>query len=261
MITTWSKGDVEAGMSEDLLLETEKQVNQHPWWHARAKLTVSLLRRAEVYPPARVLDAGCGWGLMLKHLEHHAYPTVGLDISRHILERIDRPGRDLIEADLTQSLPDGVELFDAVLALDVIEHLDDDRAVVADLGRLVKPGGVVIVSVPALPALFSEFDEVQGHRRRYVPETLKLAFEDTALVIDEIHWWGGWMVPILRHSRKRSRAGSNTSPAEIYRAYLTLPSWPVRLVLRFFFYLDHYRTLFGKARKGTSLFVVAHRPE
>ena len=122
MITTWSKGDVEAGMPEDLLLDVARLVNGHPWWHARAKLTVSLLRRAQVHPPARILDAGCGWGLTLRHLEKHAYPTVGLDISRQALERIDRSDRDLIEADLTQAFPTDVEPFDAVLALDVIER-------------------------------------------------------------------------------------------------------------------------------------------
>ena len=68
------------------------------------------------------------------------------------------------------------------------------------------------------------------------------------------------MVPLLRRRRKRPRAGSDQSPPEIYRAYLTLPSWPARPVLRLFFYLDHYRTLFGNARTGTSLFAVAHRP-
>lgn len=260
MITTWSKGDAEAGMPEALMLDVATLVDRHPWWHARARLTVALLRRAQVHPPARILDAGCGWGLTLDHLEKHAYSATGLDISRQALERIDRPGRALIEADLTRNLPADVEPFDAVLALDVIEHIDDDQAVVARLGRLVKPGGVMIVSVPALPALFSEFDTVQGHRRRYLPETLALAFEDTPLVIDAIHWWGGWMVPLVRRRRRRPRAASDQSPAAIYRAYLTLPPWPARLVLPLFFYLDHHRTVSGKARTGTSLFAVAHRP-
>lgn len=259
MITTWSKGRVDEGMPEDILLDVARQVDRHPWWHARAKLTISLLRRARVQPPACVLDAGCGWGLTLTYLERHGYRPVGLDISRRILERLDRSGRTLIEADLTRPLPTGIEPFDAVLALDVIEHVDDDQAVVARLGRLVKPDGVVIVSVPARPDLFSEFDAVQGHRRRYVPETLGLAFEDTGLVIDAVHWWGGWMVPLLRRRRKQTHADADRSPAEVYRSYLALPSWPARPVLRFFFDLDHYRTLFGNARTGTSLFAVARR--
>ena len=67
-----------------------------------------------------------------------------------------------------------------MLALDVIEHIDDDRAAVARLGSLARPGGIVIVSVPALPELFTEFDRIQGHRRRYLPETLRAAFAAAA---------------------------------------------------------------------------------
>ena len=66
-----------------------------------------------------------------------------------------------------------------MLALDVIEHIDDDRDAVSKLGQLARPGGVVIVSVPALPEFFTEFDEIQGHRRRYLPETLQATFPDS----------------------------------------------------------------------------------
>ena len=62
----------------------------------------------------------------------------------------------------------------------MIEHLDDDAAALASLGRLVRPGGTLIVSVPALPELFSEFDQVQGHRRRYQPDDLRAAFDAPA---------------------------------------------------------------------------------
>ena len=123
-------------------------------------------------PPARVLDAGCGWGVTLAMLERRGYRAVGLDVSQRTLAQLDRerPGRELIEADLSRPIPAAVEPFDAVLALDVIEHLDDDRAVVERLGRLARPsGGLVVVSVPARPELFSEFDRIQGHRRRYDP--------------------------------------------------------------------------------------------
>ena len=74
-----------------------------------------------------------------------------MDISRRSLELLDRPGRQLVEADLAQPLEHVALTSDAVLALDVIEHLDDDRAVVARLATLVRPGGAVIVSVPATP--------------------------------------------------------------------------------------------------------------
>ena len=175
MIEVWSSGNPDEAMDESILAELSRQVRRHPWWRARAALTRSLLKKRAVHTPARVLDAGCGWGSTLLMLENAGYHATGLDLSRRALHQLDaeRPGRRLIEADLSQNLPvSATPDFDAVLALDVIEHLDDDRAAVARLARLVRPGGWLILSVPALPQLFSEFDAIQGHRRRYMPASL-----------------------------------------------------------------------------------------
>ena len=142
MIATWSVGRADRHMDEAILVELGDLVRRHPWWQARARLTVALLEQMGVSPPARLLDAGCGWGVTLDALERRGYRPTGLDVSRRILEQLDRPGRELIEADLTRPWPVADQpRFDAVLALDVIEHLDDDRAAVARLGELVRPGG------------------------------------------------------------------------------------------------------------------------
>jgi SAM-dependent methyltransferase len=260
MIVTYSRADRPDFMPEEILTDLSATIGRHPWWVARARLTLALLAELGVRPPARVLDAGCGWGVTLDRLERHGYRATGLDVARSVLERLDRAGRTLIEADLTADLPDDAGGFEAVLALDVIEHLDDDRAAVARLARLAMPGGVVIVSVPALPELFSEFDALQGHRRRYRPETLRAALADSGLVIERVLWWGAWMVPLLRRQRRRPRALPGESPAASYRRYLALPPWPVPLALRAAFALEQRRALRGRLRTGTSLFAVARRP-
>jgi SAM-dependent methyltransferase len=200
MITTWSTGHADDNMAEDILVEQAGLIRHHPWWQARARLTQMLLGRLGVPAQARVLDAGCGWGVTLATLEQHYAHVVGMDISPRVLEMLDRerPGRRLVQADLTRRLPDGLETFDVVLALDVIEHIDNDRAAVERLGQLTSPGGVVIVSVPALPEMFSAFDRIQGHRRRYLPETLRQAFVETGLDVERTFWWGAWLVPTLR---------------------------------------------------------------
>jgi SAM-dependent methyltransferase len=259
MIFTWSSGS-DDGMSQDILTELAGLISRHPWFQARAKMAVAVLESINIRPPARVLDAGCGWGLNLEALARHGYQVAGLDVSRRALERLDRPPRRLIEADLTQPLPPGVETFDAVLALDVIEHLDDDQAAVSRLAALARPGGAVVVSVPALPELFSEFDAVQGHRRRYLPETLRQAFAASGLVVERILWWGSWMVPLLHRQRRRPRGSSGELPADIYRRYLSLPPWPAPLALRVAFAWDQRRTLRGASQSGTSLFALARRP-
>lgn len=261
MITTWSSGDPAQTMSEDILTDLAPLVAAHPWSQARAKMAVAVLKRMGVHSPARVLDAGCGWGITLAALEKAGYQATGLDVSRRSLELLDAPGRTLVEANLAQPPPSDAPLFDAVLALDVIEHLDDDRAAVANLARFARPGGTVMVSVPALPELFSEFDAVQGHRRRYTPDTLVQAFEQSGLVLERMLWWGSWMVPILKRQRgARRKKTEGLSPAQVYRQYLNLPPWPGVLALRAAFRADQVRTLRWPARTGTSLFALARRP-
>jgi SAM-dependent methyltransferase len=261
LITTWSEGVADDNMAESILVELAGLVRVHPWWRARARLTLALLERLGVRSPARVLDAGCGWGTTLDALECQGYQAAGMDISRRTLEQLDRPGRVLYVADLTRELTTASGAgFDAVLALDVIEHIDDDRTAVARLGGLARPGGVVIVSVPALPEFFTEFDEIQGHRRRYLPESLRAAFEGSGLTLEQVFWWGQWLVPMLRRQRRRPRGVAGESAAETYRRYLALPPWPVPLALGLGFTLEHKRALCGKLRTGTSLFACARRP-
>ena len=98
---------------------------------------LALLNQLRILPPAMVLEAGCGWGTNLEALEAAGYRITGLDISRKMLEQLDRDDRQLVQADLSQGLPNCVPTYDCVLALDVIEHLDDDRHSVQQLGRLL----------------------------------------------------------------------------------------------------------------------------
>jgi 2-polyprenyl-3-methyl-5-hydroxy-6-metoxy-1,4-benzoquinol methylase len=259
MISTWSKGSADANMPQAMLTETLDKVRRHPWWHARAKLALAVLSQHTIRPPAQIMDVGCGWGINIKALEEAGYAVSGLDISRQILECIDEPPRRLFEADLNQALPPDVGVNDAVLALDVIEHLDDDQNATRQFARLLRPGGIAVVSVPARPDLFSEFDQIQGHRRRYVPETLLAAFRDSTLEVKRIFWWGQWMVPLLTRRKKTPRSNGSVA-AKTYSDYLSLPPWPTPWLMSLIYRLEQPWALRGKLRTGTSLFVVACRP-
>jgi SAM-dependent methyltransferase len=243
-------------MPESLLMGTLQKVRRHPWWAARAKLSLSLLDKHRVLAPASVMDVGCGWGVNLEMLENAGYKATGLDISRNILELVDNRHRQLIQADLNQEFPENHETYDALLALDVIEHLDDDQAAVKKMAKLLRPGGIAIISVPALPELFSEFDIIQGHRRRYVPQTLQAVFENTGLKVREIFWWGAWMIPILRRMRLSTSSSGQT---RTYKDYLRVPPWPLNVIMKLAFYYEESRAIRGQLRRGTSLFAVADR--
>ncbi|MFO0960096.1 MAG: class I SAM-dependent methyltransferase [Isosphaeraceae bacterium] len=261
MIETWSRGVADDNMAEEFLLDRiGRLVRRHPWWWARTRLVPALLDRAGVRPPARLLDAGCGWGITLDCLEILGFRAEGMDISRKALELIDRPDRRLIEADLVAGWSGVLDRYDAVLALDVIEHLDDDRGAVTRLGELLNPGGVMVVSVPARPDLFTQYDELQGHRRRYEPASLRSAFDDSGLVVERVLWWGQWMVPILRRQRARPRP-LNGSASDLFASYLKLPPWPGPWLLRLAYIAEQPSMLGGNLTTGTSLFAVARKPE
>ena len=261
MIISWSHGDAKDNMDEGILVELGDLIARHPWWAARSRLLLQLLRRIGRQTPCRVIEAGCGWGTNLRELERSGYAVTGLDVSRNALVRLDRADRTLIEADLAEELPPDAPQYDLVLALDVIEHIDDDRGAVWRLAQLAKPGGHVIISVPALPALFSEFDRVQGHRRRYTPESLRSAIAGSGLEIVQMLWWGQWMARLLERRTPATRARPGDTSAQIYKRYLSLPPWPGTWFLKLMFLLDQGRTLRGRNARGTSLFAVAFRPD
>ena len=258
MISTWSRGAADENMPEEFLVATLECVRRHPWWQARAKLVLAALKENKVFPPATIAEIGCGWGTNMDVLEKAEYKITGFDISRRILEMIDRSERNLVEMDLNRELPGDHPHFDTLLALDVIEHLDDDRGAICRMTKLLRPGGLAMVSVPALPELFSEFDEIQGHRRRYLPETLRAAFDGSGLTVQQIFFWGAWMIPILRRTRNQTDRKKKSSP-KTYLDYLRLPPWPVPPLMRFAYNYEEKMALKGSLKSGTSLFAIAGR--
>jgi SAM-dependent methyltransferase len=257
MISTWSRGAADENMPEQFLVATLECVRRHPWWQARAKLVLAALQRNNIFPPATVAEIGCGWGTNMDVLERSGYKITGFDISRRILEMIDRPERNLVEMDVNRELPANHQNFDALLALDVLEHLDDDRGAIGRMAKLLRPNGLAVISVPALPELFSEFDEIQGHRRRYLPGSLRAAFADSGLTVRNIFFWGAWMIPILRRTRKTARDQKISS--RTYLEYLRLPPWPVPALMRFAYLCEERKALNGSLKSGTSLFAIAIR--
>ena len=262
MIEVWSRGAAEEHMDEAILVDLVEQVRRHPWWRARTALTLQLMARegfgpGTPRPRPRVIDVGCGWGTTLEDLEARGLDVAGLDVAERGLRRLDRPARRLIVADLSKPLtpPDR---FDVVLALDVIEHLDDDETAVANLAALLAPGGLLILSAPARPDLFSHFDEIQGHRRRYLPGRIESLVRRPELTDPRVFWWGAWMVPLMKARRGR-RGREGESPSAAYRRYLASPPPPLDLPLRLAFRLERRHAVAGRLPTGTSLFAVARR--
>lgn len=165
---------------------------QDYWWHVGKRAIVySLLRkylpRNKTSAERRALDLGCGAGLNLDHLAEYAQP-VGTDFSEEALHFCRQRGHNLLaKADAAQlPFPDGS--FDIITALDVIEHLDDDLLALTELRRVMRPGGLLIISVPAYPVLWSYWDEILGHRNRYTTGSMRKVVEAAGLRVRKVSY-------------------------------------------------------------------------
>lgn len=114
----------------------------------------------------RILDVGCGTGANLELLDRFGQAE-GVDVSEEALSFCRARGLKRVQRGRAEQLPYEDESFDLVTALDVVEHLDDDLAALREMRRVLRPGGRVLLFVPAFMFLWSVQDEVSNHRRRY----------------------------------------------------------------------------------------------
>lgn len=150
-------------------------VDDHHWWYrGRRRIIRSELDRLPLPRPAQILDAGCGSGRTLEELVDYGTVT-GLELDPDAAEMAR--GRDLGEVVVgrLEELPWGDASFDLLTCLDVIEHTPDDRRALAELLRVTRPGGFLLVTVPAHQALWSLHDEANHHFRRYSRRSLRAA--------------------------------------------------------------------------------------
>ncbi len=133
-----------------------------------------------------VLELGAGAGLVVENYIDRVERVIAVDINRELLARIERAlPRDKVRALEVDLRGDWHELAgitaDCVIALDVVEHFDDDAGFVAKMKRHLKPGGVLVVKVPAQTKLYGDMDRASGHYRRYDDSDLRRLMESHGL--------------------------------------------------------------------------------
>ena len=150
---------------------------------------------AERIKPGSVLDVGCGAGGLVAWLLDHGYDARGIDLSGAIVaaaqENLRACGLDatrIREASVDTLVEQG-DLADNIVNMDCLEHIEDDHAAFAGLVSAVRPGGKLIVTVPAIPSLFGAKDRAVGHYRRYTPGRLKELAARHPLRVDELKYW------------------------------------------------------------------------
>jgi SAM-dependent methyltransferase len=142
---------------------------------------------------------------MLVELRRAGATPVGVDALPDAVERARRtcPEARVELADVT-ALPFEPGSFDGAVLLDVLEHVDDRRAL-AEVARVLRPGGFVAVSVPACPRLWSRRDELAGHLRRYTRERLVSRLAEAGLAVEKLTYYQLVLFPLFALTRVLAR--------------------------------------------------------
>lgn len=248
------------------------ELETHYWWFVgRRRLIARLLRDALPASTTglQLVDLGCGTGANLPMLRESVGPegsVFGLDFSPLAL-RFARDEIGLSQVHLSQGdamrLPLRDGCADCVTMLDVLEHLPDDACALGEVRRVLRPGGALILSVPAYQHLWSAHDEALHHFRRYERAQLGRVLRRAGLHIEKLSFAMSAMPPIawfwrrfvLPYGPQRPRDAQRHSQGAVLPA---VPPWANDLLTR---YLAAEGKLIARRplRFGTSLVAVARK--
>ncbi|MEI6697058.1 MAG: methyltransferase domain-containing protein [Bacteroidota bacterium] len=227
----------------------------HFWIKWRFIIAQKLLKPS-LSTETKILEIGCGNGLVMWQFEKGLGLIIeGCDLNLFALEnRLNISGKVFLY-DIFDLHPNLLGKYDIVLLLDVLEHIDDDSVFLKTALEYLKPGGQIVVGVPAHQYLFSKYDLIVGHKRRYNSQQLNLLLKSANLVDVESRYWGFSLLPLallrkihLKFLRDNKVIRNGFKPP--HRFF----NWVFIILMKI------ETTVFEKVTNGISIIVIGRKP-
>jgi SAM-dependent methyltransferase len=209
--------------------------SRHWWYRARREILADLIeRRIDLPDDPRILEIGCGTGHNLVMLKRFGrVDAIEIDEAARAIAS-QRLGHAVLDAPLPAltGVEDGA--YDLVAILDVLEHVDEDREALRSIARKLKPGGRILIAVPAHPWMWSAHDVVNHHKRRYTRKTLKAVVSAAGLKLEMMSWFNSLLFPLAAAARLAGKVRRKEDSDD------KLPPGPLNALFEGIFGLERY---------------------
>ena len=201
----------ESGWSDELteLHESATESGTHFIDMASREHAINELKRALGTRPGSIMEVGCSAGHLLADMRR-SLPNATLTGGDYTLGTLVKlgekmPGVPLVRFNLAAS-PLPSNSYDAMVLLNVLEHIEDDAAATNHVARMLKPGGVAVIEVPAGPELFDDYDRELQHFRRYTLQGICGVIEQAGLLVERRNYLGALIYPAFYLAKKLSQS-------------------------------------------------------
>jgi 2-polyprenyl-3-methyl-5-hydroxy-6-metoxy-1,4-benzoquinol methylase len=231
-------------------------IQKKHWWFVTKKNIVldTISRSLSKHADIKVLDIGCGSGLMLNALEEVGQ-TFGMDMSDDAInfskEIFNGPVK---KGFLPEQVPYEENYFDLITALDVIEHVDRDVDALKTLRSRLVSGGKAVITVPAYMFLWSSFDEMNEHKRRYTRPELETKLLQAGFTVEKISYYNTLLFPVVYAVRMLNNLLKRDGASDV-----DMPSTPLNFVLEKIFGIEKYLLRFANLPFGVSILAVVRK--
>lgn len=199
-------------MEEIIYLKMVEMERNH-WWYKGRREIIGKLVRPYLTIPSKILDAGCGAGGTLEYLARYG-SVQGVDVSPQMVEYCQKRGMSVSCTSLSE-LPFRNDNFDMVFCLDVLEHIPHEKPALRELIRVVRPGGILVFTVPALSMLWGNHDILNNHYRRYNFGELQKLLTELNLAIERSTYFNFFLLPPIWLVRKLSRKNTQRTDFQL----------------------------------------------